>query len=777
LTRAIEEYNNGVASSVLTTNYGIPGSTIRNHKSNPKLRIGAGRPTLLSNEHEKYFVELLKNLENIGFRLTKPIVLQLSSDYVQRVNGKDIEVGRKWLKNFLQRWQHELKVVKEEKMESARRNGFTENIRSGWFENLKQILQNNNLITRPHAIFNCDESGFSDETACEMVIVSHETKHVYEQSGGTGKSFTTNLVCGNAGGEILPPFIIYSAKKLNPDWTFGGPPGSFYGVSESGWITKKLFFEWFKLFVEHTKNASKPVLLIMDNHPCHISIEVIEMAKQYQVLLLLLPPHSTHALQPLDFVTFSAAKSSWTRIVGKYFSKSHRKTIRKRDLPSLFNQLYTSAFTPKQVIGGFTRTGIWPYDPTVMKHKVARQPLMKQLDQSSSTINSTNISTSSTQTFVTLIDTNCPIASSILPSSDLHDQDTSLMVLNFLDNFIDEANRISNENTSPGIATKPTAAADNSSFTTNLSSSLLSNEATDVFQPLPTNSNFNISHRSFSSDYDVPQFLSSTSNFNLCENSSNRFDFSIDKSNTITSSVDTNSTFKQLHQSSEWISHGCMREHGMDEVDDGQKIIGFNPYTLSTTHINNSNYSNNRLQQQLVSVIDFEQDSGKENRPYIDATPFGLSILTAPPEVLHIDQFNINRQNTNSMPSSQLSPSTAVRSIVNDIFRQRTFHSSSPSITNKRKRIEGIYGEEITSSNMLNELKKKASQPNPAKRIKKSNKQMTTASISSDGIDIAITNKPTRKLAKRTNEIITLSQATRAISTFQTSTLAVLTSD
>ncbi len=240
-----------------------------------------------------------------------------------------MEVGRKWLKKFLQRWQDELKVIKEEKMESSRRNGFTEDVRRGWFEKLDLILRTNDLITRPHAIFNCDESGFNDETACkcnnfyrikylkleniknvsdfigEMVIVAHETKHAYEQAGGSGKSFTTNLVCGNAAGEILPPFIIYSAKHLNPQWTIGGPRNSKYAVSESGWITTYLFSEWFKWFVNYTSNVSKPILLIMDNHSCHISIEVIEIAKQNQILLLLLPPHCTHTLQPLDTVTFT----------------------------------------------------------------------------------------------------------------------------------------------------------------------------------------------------------------------------------------------------------------------------------------------------------------------------------------------------------------------------------------------------------------------------------------------------------------------------------------
>ena len=101
-----------------------------------------------------------------------------------------------------------------------------------------------------------------------------------------------------------PPFIIYAAKALNPQWTLGGPSGSSFAVSESGWITKSLFINWFKSFIEHTKNVSKPLILIMDNHACHISIEVIELAKQNQILLLLLPLCCTHTLQTLDTVTF-----------------------------------------------------------------------------------------------------------------------------------------------------------------------------------------------------------------------------------------------------------------------------------------------------------------------------------------------------------------------------------------------------------------------------------------------------------------------------------------
>lgn len=187
LTKAVQEYKNGSTSSAITTKYGIPGSTVRNHKSNSKLRVGGGRPTLLTNHQEQYLVELLKNLELVGVRLTKPVVIKLSSEYVHVVTGrqstklvqtllslpkiiiseigKGVQVGRKWLQNFLQRWKDELKVLKEEKLETSRRNGFSEDVRRGWFEKLEIILRTNNLTTRPHAIFNCDESGFSDETA------------------------------------------------------------------------------------------------------------------------------------------------------------------------------------------------------------------------------------------------------------------------------------------------------------------------------------------------------------------------------------------------------------------------------------------------------------------------------------------------------------------------------------------------------------------------------------------------------------------------------------
>lgn len=67
---------------------------------------------------------------------------------------------------FLDQKQERYQVGERKKMESGRRRGFTEEVRTGWFNNLKEVLNNNGLIYKPRQIWNVDESGFADDTKC-----------------------------------------------------------------------------------------------------------------------------------------------------------------------------------------------------------------------------------------------------------------------------------------------------------------------------------------------------------------------------------------------------------------------------------------------------------------------------------------------------------------------------------------------------------------------------------------------------------------------------------
>lgn len=114
----------------------------------------------------------------------------------------------------------------------------------------------------------------------EWVCVPSDVKYVYEDSGSSGKEFTTVVLCGNAAGVALPPYTIYGSKNVNPLWCQQGPNRAEYRCSNKGWINEYLFADWFEnLFLVETARINRPLILIMDNLSAHISIKVIELAK------------------------------------------------------------------------------------------------------------------------------------------------------------------------------------------------------------------------------------------------------------------------------------------------------------------------------------------------------------------------------------------------------------------------------------------------------------------------------------------------------------------
>jgi hypothetical protein len=88
----------------------------------------------------------------------------------------------------------------------------------------------------------------------EWVCVSSDTKYVYEDYGGSGKEFTTVVLCGNAAGIALPPYTIYASKTVNPLWCQQDQHGAQYRCSNKGWITEDLFIDWFVNLSTNTIN-------------------------------------------------------------------------------------------------------------------------------------------------------------------------------------------------------------------------------------------------------------------------------------------------------------------------------------------------------------------------------------------------------------------------------------------------------------------------------------------------------------------------------------------
>ncbi|CAF5186211.1 unnamed protein product [Rotaria magnacalcarata] len=142
-------------------------------------------------------------------------------------------------------------------------------------------------------------------------------------------------------------------------WRKGGPDGSRYAVTKKGWIDSCSFEYWLKeMFIPATAHLNRPVLLIMDGHNAHVNLNIINLMKQHNIVCLILPPHCTHSLQPIDVVLFNNVKIDWCDIVKNYFKSGH-KSIRNADIPRLMKRLFIEkqSFSTTRIVSSFSRSG------------------------------------------------------------------------------------------------------------------------------------------------------------------------------------------------------------------------------------------------------------------------------------------------------------------------------------------------------------------------------------------------------------------------------------
>ena len=140
-------------------------------------------------------------------------------------------------------------------------------------------------------------------------------------------------------------------------------------VSENGWTDGELALKWMiKDFNPQTKEkaGNETRVLLMDGHNSHYSADLLEYCVANNIEVLGYPPHCTHALQGLDVVCFAKMKSVWKEEIN-IFETVHRRGVDKDDFCSIFGRAFLRAFTTENVEAAFQATGIYPYNPDVIR--------------------------------------------------------------------------------------------------------------------------------------------------------------------------------------------------------------------------------------------------------------------------------------------------------------------------------------------------------------------------------------------------------------------------
>ena len=112
-------------------------------------------------------------------------------------------------------------------------------------------------------------------------------------------------------------------------------------------------------------------MLIMDNHTSHITWQFIKYALSNKIVLVALPPHSTHKLQPLDVSCFGPLQYYYGVEVDNFCRYGHAG-VNKEYFIRLYPATRVKAFTRKTVCSAWKATGLLLYNPTAVLKTLPR---------------------------------------------------------------------------------------------------------------------------------------------------------------------------------------------------------------------------------------------------------------------------------------------------------------------------------------------------------------------------------------------------------------------
>ncbi|KPJ14194.1 Pogo transposable element with KRAB domain [Papilio machaon] len=223
-------------------------------------------------------------------------------------------------------------------------------------------------------IVNYDETNLADDPGRKKILTKRGTKYP-ERVMNHSKSAVSIMMACTAAGEMLPPYVVYKAQNLYDTWTKSGPNGSRYNRSPSGWFDSNIFEDWVTtIILPFFENKPGKKCMVGDNLSSHLSIDLIKKCQERDIHFIFLPANSTHLTQPLDVAFFRPMKIAWRNIILQWKKTDGRNqaAIPKGCFPKLLSKLMDSLSEngPANILSGFRKTGIHPFNPSEVLNKL-----------------------------------------------------------------------------------------------------------------------------------------------------------------------------------------------------------------------------------------------------------------------------------------------------------------------------------------------------------------------------------------------------------------------
>lgn len=333
-----------------------------NNNEKPTVQLLSMPPSqqlLLADEESHILSQVFEHQVNNDC-LTSRDIRDMASDIYKIRTGDERSFSRDWARNFLRRHSDELDKIKTCSVDDDRANIDLEEVKR-YISQVERILSNN---PNPLLVLNMDETGFGrrpEKGKRKNVIISKRCTVQPFWRENTDSHHISLIMCISAACDYLRPMLISTRARFDPDiantffhrW-------SEYTKTLKGYQTSNSMVYWIKnvlapyvSLIRSVSSGNKTCFLIIDGCTAHFNDEVnSEIEKIGDVIIVPIPPHSSHISQMLDATIFGSLKRRYGSTPSNSLieSKFTRKLIR-------IKQAFQTCITEELIRSGWEATG------------------------------------------------------------------------------------------------------------------------------------------------------------------------------------------------------------------------------------------------------------------------------------------------------------------------------------------------------------------------------------------------------------------------------------
>jgi hypothetical protein len=368
---------NGPSARKAAKVYDVAPSTITrrlNHSVQSATSVHQSRQRLSPTEEQVVIQKAIHYYES-GLPLGIRHLHEFANEILTRKDPDAPEIGQNWHKKLLAR-NPLLERVLSRPPDRVRTTVVTrKNTLEGFFKLYSELRKTHGIALND--VYNMDEKGFlMGPIQPSHVLIPIQEKHAYLYQD-EGREWISVSECISADGEALPAWVVFKADNQQNSWsTYLSTGNSEFATSENGWTDNDLELNWlqehFHPLTEKRRHGEFR-MLIVDGHESHCKPEFIDFCVNNKIILLILPPHNTHLVRPLDGAVFQPLAKAYNILLDDH-NQFCGNSLTRECFAKYYQMARSEAVNRANIMSGWRKTGLFPFNPQEVLHQ-QRGPL------------------------------------------------------------------------------------------------------------------------------------------------------------------------------------------------------------------------------------------------------------------------------------------------------------------------------------------------------------------------------------------------------------------